>query len=537
MQNQETIKKKRFVKISDKEPLTIACGAFTTFLWDDFIRKESPMVWILEESYNIKELSRFGKEVFDRLYLNDEVEWLVSLDDYENYFRQIVNGEIATLPKGFKPEYSFWWKIMDCLSKSTDWVELVSACRGSQFYAANNTIRIMESLANFIEETMQGNKLSDLLPGDKLQELRDKFEEAQGNGDITKAASFRVQAKEIIQKVNNTVENIQYELTNKTSETISEAAKETTEMQDTLAKLVGSQKSTFEKKPYEQQKQIYNSLKNNSKIKTITKALGSLRRSLLSRKRARLTKSKYESIVGATFSNNIQSAFPSELALAATQEGKALFALKYAEKSMLCKDYEAKEKNLDRGDIVLYLDVSGSMRGEEECWAKACCLVICEEAYRTNRKVLLKPFASTVGRATLLDSKDKEFLSCVGTVLDLDCNGGTNFSHLMTDWTRNEKLRAQGKIRAELPEAKVRNTDVIVLTDLRLGKLDPIKAEEVMKIKEQIGSEWTCLQMTDSSAFALFGEELEKTKVFDKHYKVGANNDNDTLDSLIETLK
>jgi hypothetical protein len=75
------------------------------------------------------------------------------------------------------------------------------------------------------------------------------------------------------------------------------------------------------------------------------------------------------------------------------------------------------------------------------------------------------------------------------------------------------------------------------LTDLRLGKLDPIKAEEVMKIKEQIGSEWTCLQMTDSSAFALFGEELEKTKVFDKHYKVGANNDNDTLDSLIETLK
>jgi hypothetical protein len=92
-----------FVRLVNNEPLTLACSPLADFLWDDFIRETRPIVKYLIDHYNIKQLSRFGKELYDRLYNADNVKWLVSEDAYETYFRKMCDGDKTALPEGYKP--------------------------------------------------------------------------------------------------------------------------------------------------------------------------------------------------------------------------------------------------------------------------------------------------------------------------------------------------------------------------------------------------------------------------------------------------
>ena len=55
--------KTELIHLVDNAPLTLACSALADFLWDDFVREARPSVKYLIEKYNIKQLSRFGKEL------------------------------------------------------------------------------------------------------------------------------------------------------------------------------------------------------------------------------------------------------------------------------------------------------------------------------------------------------------------------------------------------------------------------------------------------------------------------------------------
>ena len=127
-----------FVRLINNEPLTLACSALADFLWDDFVRDTRPVVKYLIDQYNIQQLSRFGKELFDRLYSGDNVKWLVTEDAYEEYFRKVCNGDSSAIPTGYKPENGIWYAIMSDLGQTAAWPELLRRCVGNQFNAGNN---------------------------------------------------------------------------------------------------------------------------------------------------------------------------------------------------------------------------------------------------------------------------------------------------------------------------------------------------------------------------------------------------------------
>jgi len=66
-----------FLRLVNNEPLVLAVSALSDFLWDDFIRDARPIVKYLEDKYNIKQLSRFGKELFDFLYNGGQVTTVI----------------------------------------------------------------------------------------------------------------------------------------------------------------------------------------------------------------------------------------------------------------------------------------------------------------------------------------------------------------------------------------------------------------------------------------------------------------------------
>ena len=89
------------LRLAESDPLVLSVSALTDFLWPDFVRETKPQVNYFTDRFEIRQLSRFGKELFEFFYSGGEVTPLVSLNDMENYFRQKQNGERPSMPKGY----------------------------------------------------------------------------------------------------------------------------------------------------------------------------------------------------------------------------------------------------------------------------------------------------------------------------------------------------------------------------------------------------------------------------------------------------
>jgi len=139
------------VRLADHEPLVLVVSALSDFLWDDFVRDTSPRVNYLMDRYDIRQLSRFGKELFEHLYRGEDVTTLVSLEEAEKYFRAKQNGEDPAFPSGYKSENAFWTGLMNDIVNSPAWSFLEQRCVGDQFASRNNAIIILNKLSEIIE--------------------------------------------------------------------------------------------------------------------------------------------------------------------------------------------------------------------------------------------------------------------------------------------------------------------------------------------------------------------------------------------------
>jgi len=129
------------VRLADHEPLVLVVSALSDFLWDDFVRDTSPRVNYLMDRYDIRQLSRFGKELFEHLYRGEDVTTLVSLEEAEQYFRAKQNGEDPAFPSGYKPENAFWTGLMNDIVNSPAW-SFLEQQRGHSLSSAVSAISL-----------------------------------------------------------------------------------------------------------------------------------------------------------------------------------------------------------------------------------------------------------------------------------------------------------------------------------------------------------------------------------------------------------
>jgi len=468
-----------FIRLVNNEPLTLACSALADFLWDDFIRESRPVVTYLIDHHNIKQLSRLGKEIFDRLYNGDNVKWLVSEDAYEQYFRKVCDGDSAAIPEGYKPENGIWYAVMADLSQAAGWAELLTRCVGNQFNAGNNSVNILNKLAEVIQKAIEEQQFNvELLTsaGQKLQELREQFQKAQKEGDTQKANEARRAGKALNQAINEAIQQAAERIQPQTSQIIDQVIKESDDTEEALSVLHGVQPGSGKKtNDLKEKKELANRLKNSKQLRALTKKLGALRRVWIQRKRAKSSSATYEAITGATFSNDVTRAFPAELALAGTAQGRALFALKFTQKTILTKDYTAQQKNLGKGPVVMYIDVSGSMSGEPELWSKAIAFVVAEEALKENRKVLINLFDTRVEHTVELCPKSNNLPTMLDFVGTWVLGGGTSFnavlSHAVDKGCRDPRA------------------DILMITDGNAEVSDPF-VRRLNAFKQEHGVQW-----------------------------------------------
>jgi uncharacterized protein with von Willebrand factor type A (vWA) domain len=262
-------------------------------------------------------------------------------------------------------------------------------------------------------------------------------------------------------------------------------------------------------------KELASKLQKNKQLKALVKKIGSLRRVWEERKRARNTRDSYEEIAGAVFSNDLTKTFPVELALAGSAQGKALFALKYSQRALLTKEFNAQRKDLGKGPIILYVDVSGSMHGENELWSKAITFVIAEQAAKDKRDVHVHLFDTQVDSTIKLSKDRKTNQDLVDFVGVWTLGGGTSFNAVI----------AHALNYAEVEQ----NADVLMITDGH-AEINDNFIKRLQKFKQQHGLQWSTICINN---------EIPKVckEISDELYSVDTENQNHAVDSIQKCIR
>jgi uncharacterized protein with von Willebrand factor type A (vWA) domain len=508
---------KDFISLCDNEPLTLICGPLADFLWEDFARDSRPVVRYLADQFNLKQLSRFGKEVFDRLYNTDDVQWLVSLDAFEEYFRAVCNGDTATFPKGYKTENGMWWGIMSDLTNAPNWLHILNHAGGNQFAAGNCAVSILNQISDVIDEMIEEsvidiqamNQMSS-----KLESLRQQVADALSSGDTEKAEKARSEARKIAEQFNEALQNVHNYVSVQTQQILENAQNDSEQIQDDLNTLAGNvdgEGSNVGK--LSEKKELAKKLRNNRQLRQICKKLGALKQAWSQRKRAKQSKASYEAIVGAEFSNNVLKAFPTELALASTDAGRKLFALKYSQRTLLTKSYDAKRTDLDRGPICVYMDSSGSMSGDREIWAKAVALAIIEQAREDNREVQVHLFDNRIGLSQTFKPSQK-CVDAIDFVLSWHLAGGTSFEAVL-----------QHAMKSKINKA----ADVLMITD-GFSNTNQSTRNQFKCFCDSTGTQMTTIVIGD-------GDASECRLFSDNVFAVNNLSMDATADSLVKAIR
>ena len=423
------------IRLAESEPLVLTVSALTDFLWPEFVRETKPQVQYLSDRFDIRQLSRFGKEVFEFLYTGGDVTPIVSFDDIEQYFRQKQDGQSPQMPKGYKPENGLWNMVLDDIVNSPVYHQLNTLCLGSHFNSGNNAVCILNELSSVMEQMLETNQavLSALTSkAQQLTDIRSKFVKAMKSGDTQTAAELRQQGKELGEEIENALRNVHQEYKPEIDKSIEKAKEEASNIEEAMSALAGDNKGIGVKLTNIREKnELARKLKNNKRLLAFARRLGALKKAWSQRKRAKKHSSSYSDIVGAVMSDQVTKAFPSEIALAATASGRALFALKYSERTLLTKDYEAKTKELARGPVVMYIDISGSMSGESELWSKAIAYVIAEECAKDNRELQVHLFDTSIDKSITIKPGCSDFSDLLRFILEWFTHGGTSFDQVM----------------------------------------------------------------------------------------------------------
>lgn len=174
--------------------------------------------------------------------------------------------------------------------------------------------------------------------------------------------------------------------------------------------------------PKERMKLARLMLKNN-KVLLLMKELGRMQRLASSTYRNKVKETTSE-LYDITQGNDLSKIVPSEIL--ALRYARSDFLKRFSEGQLLQYELRDREKKI-RGDMIVCLDLSGSMSGDKEAWAKAVALACLTVAAKENRGYTLITFDDSVRSVHKFDKKNKPTIDDVIKIAETDYGGGTDF--------------------------------------------------------------------------------------------------------------
>jgi uncharacterized protein with von Willebrand factor type A (vWA) domain len=357
-----------------------------------------------------------------------------------------------------------------------EYIKLRQTCRMDQFNAAIGTEILGKKLLEIITTLMlqhqeamekmnelmnQEQKMDELLEENEAMDelLQDLIANGQGNGtqamqlqqqmDANKLAmqQFKQLANTIYNEMDELIDedDLANEIQRQVGKTFDNASMEVAETSD-LVNAWGFGEGEKCRVAYQNKKEAIERIRRSDKLKKLTDMIGRFKESAITEQKKKVKNGATE-IHSVTTGNDIQSLLPSELALLTKEQTKPEFYSKFNEKRTLQYSKESN-KSKNKGPIIICVDCSGSMSGDEEMWSKAMAMGVLEVAQMQKRDYGCILYSSTADDPIII-GKDEISPEKTITICESFEGGGTNFERPLQkalDMIKNSKTWKEADI-------------------------------------------------------------------------------------------
>lgn len=337
-------------------------------------------------------------------------------------------------------------QVMQTLHNMNEFKQLRSATQGDEISSALGTIEFAPGLYN------------------KLEELEQKLEERRKTGKKT----GKNQGDE-----EGNVEGLLEEEGSGLRQTMRQALKDAQEKVDDwqeCARGWGLKPGELSSVPPEERLALAEQLMKNPKLTQIANLMGRFK-NIVNSSPATVFVHGSDEIVDVGMGSDISRMLPSEIVK--LTENEDLFLRDYLEGKLLSYELKGVEDQ-GRGPIIACLDISGSMSGSREVWAKAVVLSLMHLASRQKRAFGFVAFEAEVKARRFWPSQSPATLKDRIEVASIACDGGG------TDFY--SPLKAAFEMRSK--EALLKPADIVFITDGDC-ELRPKQLSEILSLKQQ----------------------------------------------------
>ena len=345
--------------------------------------------------------------------------------------------------------------IISNLINTPEYISLRHTCRMDQFNAALGTEIIGREAIDILREAIE--KLKDLEQKkdamDRLMEEEEKIDELiedigdideliedakrAGNGSLAaqleqerqakeqSVATLKAMANKIAEDCDELIEDDELvsEVSTTMGSTLTETGKQVQEVSE-LCEAWGLGTGENCQVAFQNKKDAIERIRRSSKLHKLTDLVGKFKESAIVEQKKKAKHGAVE-IKGVTTGDKIQDTLPSDRMNLCNDITKGDFYRRMSEHGLLQYSKESnKQKN--KGPIIVCVDTSGSMQGDEEIWSKALTVGILEVAQMQKRDFACIIYSSHADDPIVI-KKDE-----IAPQKIIDCaerfhNGGTDF--------------------------------------------------------------------------------------------------------------
>ena len=371
--------------------------------------------------------------------------------------------------------------IISNLINTPEYISLRQTCRMDQFNAALGTEIIGREAIDILREAIE--KLKDLEQKkdamDRLMEEEEKIDELiedigdideliedakrAGNGSLAaqleqerqakeqSVATLKAMANKIAEDCDELIEDDELvsEVSTTMGSTLTETGKQVQEVSE-LCEAWGLGTGENCQVAFQNKKDAIERIRRSSKLHQLTDLVGKFKESAIVEQKKKAKHGAVE-IKGVTTGDKIQDTLPSDRMNLCNDITKGDFYRRMSEHGLLQYSKESnKQKN--KGPIIVCVDTSGSMQGDEEIWSKALTVGILEVAQMQKRDFACIIYSSHADKPIVI-KKDE-----IAPQKIIDCaerfhNGGTSFEAPL-----NEALEL-------IKDSTFKNADIVFITD------------------------------------------------------------------------
>lgn len=371
--------------------------------------------------------------------------------------------------------------IISNLINTPEYISLRQTCRMDQFNAAFGTEIIGREAIDILREAIE--KLKDLDKKkdamDRLMEEEEKIDELiedignideliedakrAGNGAYAaqleqerqakeeSVATLKAMANKIAEACDELIEDDELvsEVSRTMGSTLNETGKQVQDVSD-LCEAWGLGSGENCQVAFQNKKDAIERIRRSDKLKKFTDIIGKFKESAIVEQKKKAKHGAVE-IKGVTTGDKIQDTLPSDRMNLCNETTKGDFYRRMSEHGLLQYSKEShKQKN--KGPIIVCVDTSGSMQGDEEIWSKALTVGILEVAQMQKRDFACIIYSSHADKPIVI-KKDE-----IAPQKIIDCaerfhNGGTSFEAPL-----NEALEL-------IKDSAFKNADIVFITD------------------------------------------------------------------------